>query len=134
MTSDKEASQLESLRQGLNLILQTDGLPPRVEKIVRRMLSLIQDETKIPNYIAESIQKMIESRAPITPPAKAMQLVERVRQAAGRRRAPLGRPAGRGAPHKKEDAEPRLKEMADKLVEKVKKASQRRRTSTRGGY
>ncbi|MEE9237181.1 MAG: hypothetical protein V3U52_05280 [Thermoplasmata archaeon] len=127
MTSNKEANQIESLRRGLHLILETDGLPPRVEKIVRRMLSLIQDETKIPNYIAESIAKMIESRVQ-TPEQAAVKLTRKVRESHGKRRPPLGRPAGHGtrSPEKDED-DPNLREVAGQLGDRIRKAAERRR-------
>ncbi|MEE9174146.1 MAG: hypothetical protein V3U30_04135 [Thermoplasmata archaeon] len=126
MTTDLEAGQLESLRRGLNLILQTDGLPRKVVKLVRRMLGLLEDETKIPNYIAESIQKMIESRVQ-TPEQAAVKLTRKA-HAPRKKRPVLGSGYGRGTPpREKSGGDRRLREMADQLMERVQKAVQRRR-------
>ncbi len=128
MTTDLEAGQIEALRQGLRSLLESGPLEPHLEKLVRKLLRLIEDETGIPDHVAEGIQKMLASRVQ-TPEQAAMRLSQKIREHAGRRRPPLGRPAGRGAPREKSE-DPHLHEAAKELMEKIRQAAERRR---RGG-
>ncbi len=126
MTTDLEAGQIEALRRGLNAILQTNGLPPRVEKIIRKLLSVIEGETKIPNYVAAAIQKMIESRVQ-TPEEAAVKLTRKARTPR-KKRPVLGSGYGRGTrPREKDEDDPSLHEAAKELGDRIRQAAQRRR-------
>ncbi len=123
-----ENDTLESIRQGLHAILEMGNLDEGVKKVVRKLLGLLEDESLMPEDLVKSLEKMLR-RGPTTPEAAAMHLTQQIRASAGRRRRPLGRPAGRGAP-REESGDPRLRAVADQLMDKVRKAKGRRP----GGY
>ncbi len=121
-----------SLRRGLNALLEM-GLEPGVEKVVRKLLALIEDNSGIPNGVAKAIEKMLQSRAPRNPEQAALRLTEKVRASTGRR-PPLGRPYGRGTrPREEVPDNSELRKAVDQIMEKIREAA-KRRTSVRGGY
>ncbi len=117
---------LESIRRGLHAILEMDALPPPVKEVVQRLLALLEDESRTPEDIEKALEKMLR-RAPTTPEAAAKQLVEKNRESARRRRRPLGRPAGRGAPREKSENDPKLRAAAVELLKKIREGAERRR-------
>ena len=117
---------LLSIRQGLHAILEMDNLDEGVEKVVRKILGLLEDTSKSPEDVVKSLERMLR-RAPTTPELAAKQLVEKIRASAGRRRRPLGRPAGRGAPQEKSEDDPRLRAEAMQLMKRIREGVERRR-------
>ncbi len=129
--TELENDTLESIRQGLHAILEMGNLDEGVEKVVRKILGLLEDESRTPEDIEKTLEKMLR-RAPTTPEQAAMRLTQQLRESAGRRRRPLGRPAGRGAPREKSEDDPRLRAVVDQLMDKVREGAERRRRP--GGY
>lgn len=128
--TELEGERIDSILRGLHAILEMSNLDEGVEKLVRKILGLLEDESRTQEEVVKSLEKMLR-RAPMTPEAAALRLMQQIRASAGSRKPPLGPAFGPGTrPREKSEDDPALHAAVDQLMEKIRKV---KRTGVRGG-